>query len=160
MTKTPLAVLAVLAVSGAVASAQSFETRVAEAAGAAAGQFAVQGVPTTYAKSIVCANPPKAAELPADLKFYTHLDGKPVSKLPVDDTASRLNDYRGSSVKDGKWHYDAWSCDTQDYWFTFPMSGLVRASRDEASRPVKGHVRVETRGQVDFEGDLDCVAYW
>ena len=156
MTKLPLAALAVLLLPAA-AAAQTLETRFADAS--AQARLGVQGLPTTYAKSIVCANPPKESYLPADLKFYTHLDGKPVSKLPVDDTASRLNDYRGSGVRDGKWHYDAWSCDTQDYWFEFRMSDLVRGSKTETSRAIKGHVKVETRGRTDIEGDLDCVAY-
>jgi hypothetical protein len=157
MTKLPFAVLS-LVVLAASASAQTFESRVADASGAAAGQFAVQGSPTIYAKTIVCANAPAAAQLPGTLKFYTHLDGKLMSKLPVDDTASQLNDYRSAGIREGKWHFDAWSCDTQDYYFSFSMGDLVRASRSETSRAVKGHARVETRGQVDFEGDIDCVA--
>ncbi|MBI3565804.1 MAG: hypothetical protein HY079_11450 [Elusimicrobia bacterium] len=156
MSKTFLALSVLLA--AAAASAQTFEARVADASSQA--RLGIQGLPTTYAKSIVCADPPAAAYLPKDLKFYTHLDGKPVTKLPVDDTASRLNDYRGAGVRDGKWHYDAWSCDTTDYWFEFRMSDLVRGSNTETSRAIKGRVKVETRGQTDFEGDLDCVAYW
>ncbi|MFI5346629.1 MAG: hypothetical protein ACHQ51_09675 [Elusimicrobiota bacterium] len=173
MNRTPL-LAAVFLLCALSASAQSFEQQVGDASAAAAGgiaavrkaaasapSFSAQGAPTQYAKSIVCFDPPQASSLPKDLKFYTHLDGKPVSKLPVDDTASRLNDYRGSGLQnDGKWHYDAWSCDTQDYWFTFDAQSLLKATAGETRRDVKGHARVETRGQIDWEGDLVCVANW
>lgn len=177
MTKTTFAVLAALVLSVSAASAQSFDAAVADASAAARdgikrvraaapqeehhGAYVERTITIAYfhgAKSIVCANPPKASELPANLKFYTHLDGKPVSKLPVDDTASQLNDYRSSGFQNGKWYFSATSCDTQDYFFDFDLKDLTEAPKSGASKPVKGHARVETRGQVDFEGDIDCVA--
>lgn len=159
----------------AAASAQTFEEQVGavsavlargtaaarQAAAAAAPAFAAQGAPKQYAGTIVCDNAPKASGLPSRLKFYTRLDGRRYVKKPGDDTASGLNDYLASGLRsDGLWHFDAWSCDTQDYWFTFDASALLKATAGETSRAVKGHARVETRGQLDWEGDLDCVAYW
>ncbi|HEX4047122.1 MAG TPA: hypothetical protein VH309_04785, partial [Elusimicrobiota bacterium] len=100
----------------------------------------------------------KESGLPDGLRFYTAPDADSASKLPADDTAAQLNDYRASYFKDGKFHYDAWSCDTQDYWFSFDAESLLKTSPNETSRSVKGRARIETRGQVDWEGDLDCVA--
>jgi len=171
MTKTSFAVLAAALVLASAASAQTASLDQAFAAAQAAAKsakdaqraasvapaFAAQGAPQEYAKTIACA-PPKDSGLPADLKFYTRLDGKPVKKIPADDTASKLDDYRGSGIRDGKWHFDAWSCDTQDYYFTFDAQSLLKATAGEKSRAVKGHARLETRGQVDWEGDIDCVA--
>ncbi|MDE2511753.1 MAG: hypothetical protein KGL74_11585, partial [Elusimicrobia bacterium] len=134
---------------------------VRKTAAASAPAFAAQGAPKEYAATIVCDNAPKAAGLPSHLKFYTHLDGRRYVKQPSDDTASGLNDYLGSGLRsDGLWHFDAWSCDTQDYWFTFDAVSLLKATAGETSRAVKGRARIETRGQVDWEGDLDCVANW
>lgn len=158
MTKLPFAA-ALLALASA-ASAQSFDAGLADVSESVKKAFSVQGMPTTYAVSIVCANPPQDSGLPKDLKFYTRLGRKLPKNNPSDDTASLLNDYLGSGVREGRWHFDAWSCDTTDYWFDFAMSDLVRGSKDEKSRPVKGHVKIETRGRTDFDGPLDCVAYW
>jgi hypothetical protein len=171
MTKLPLAVLAVAAL-GVCASAQSFESAVADASASAARAakavraaasaakapaFAAQGAPTGYAVRIDCANPPKASGLPPSLRFYTRLDGN-ASRVRTDETAAGLDDYRRSYLRGREFHYDAWSCDTQDYWFTFDAQSLMRTTAGEASRAVKGHARIETRGEVDWEGDLDCVA--
>lgn len=188
MKKTPLFVLAaLLTVCSTGASAQvqktSFDDSVSAGldaikAGAAAGRkvaasataaevaasaaqqgkVTAQGAPKEYARTIDCSAP-KDAGL-GDLRFYTYLDKKAPSKPASDDTASGLNDYKGSSLRDGKWHYDAWSCDTQDYYFTFDESAILKATPGETSRKIKGHARVETRGQVDWEGDLDCTANW
>lgn len=171
MNLRPLSVLAVLLCAAAPFSvAQSFETVVADAsaqaaAGAAklhkkasAGFFAAQGAPAGYAKAIVCDHAPKGAPLPDGLRFYTRLDGAKSSKVPADETAAGLDDYRRSYLDGGKFHYDAWSCDTQDYWFTFDAQGLLKTTAGEKERPIRGHARVETRGQVDWEGDLDCRA--
>lgn len=172
MNKMILAAALILA--GAFgAAAQSFESQIAEAsasitaqsrgvrrsAAAASGAFAAQGAPAEYAATIVCANP-EASGLPPSLKFYTHLDGRRYVRRPVDDTASGLNDYTGSGLQDGKWRFNATSCDTQDYWFSFDAASLLKATAGETSRAIKGHARVETRGRVDWEGDLDCVANW
>ena len=118
--------------------------------------FVAQGAPTAYARTIVCAHPPKESGL-SGLSFFTGLAAS-AKRTAGDDTASGLDDYRRSYVQDGKFHYDAWSCDTQDYWFDFDLEGLLKTTPKETSRPVKGHVKIETRGQTDFEGDLDCVA--
>ena len=119
--------------------------------------FVAQGAPTAYARTIRCAHPPKESGLEDGLTFFTGFDPK-AKRTAGDDTASALDDYRNSYLKDGKFHYDAWSCDTQDYSFTFDGESLLKTEPNEASRPVKGHARIETRGQVDWEGDLDCVA--
>jgi hypothetical protein len=173
MNKTALA--AVLLLSAVAASAQTFEDQVGDAsasvargmaavrktAAAAAPSFSAQGAPKEYAGTIVCDNIPQASGLPKSLKFYTYLDGKRYLKKPSDDTASGLNDYLGSGLEnDGKWHFSAWSCDTQDYWFTFDATSLLKATAGETRRDIKGHARVETRGQLDWEGDLTCVANW
>jgi hypothetical protein len=128
-----------------------------------------------YAKSVVCDGIPNDAEMGSRVKFYTGLNGvgprenlpeegkgsaavHADSKAPTDET--RLDDYASQSVTRSKLHVDQWSCDTQDYFLTFDMDGLVRSSQKTQSQPVKGHARVETRGQVDFDGDLSCTAYW
>jgi hypothetical protein len=127
-----------------------------------------------YAKRIECSHIPEAAEMGDSLRVYTRLDGVgPRESLPeegkgaarVSSKASpkdetRLDDYGSQSVTREKLHVDAWSCDTQDYFMTFDLDGLVRSSQKTTSQPVKGHARVETRGQVDFEGDLSCTAFW
>jgi hypothetical protein len=123
---------------------------------AADKDFVAQGAPKEYARTIVCAHPPKESGL-SGLSFFTGLAAK-AKRTAGDDTASRLDDYLRSYVQDGKFHYDAWSCDTQDYWFTFDVESLLKTTPKETSRAVKGHARIETRGQVDWEGDLDCVA--
>jgi len=137
----------------------SREAWVARRAAYARGTLVVaQGAPTNYARTIDCAKPPKDARLGESLRFYTGLDAHPPAKIQADDTAAQLDDYRSTYIKDGKFHYDAWSCDTQDYWFTFDAESLLKTSPSDKTRPVKGRVRIETRGQLDWEGDLDCVA--
>jgi hypothetical protein len=151
MNKTSFAVLSFLVFAASAASAQTFEQRVSEVNQV----FAAQGAPKEYAKSIFCAQPPKDSGLPAGLRFYTRHDSK---KAPKDETAAGLNDYRRAYFDAAEFHFDAWSCDTQDYWFTFNAQSLLKTTAGEKSKAVKGHVRVETRGQVDWEGDLDCTA--
>jgi hypothetical protein len=170
MNAKTFAVLAALVVLSSAAFAQSFEDQLVEGSAgisrqirssqqaAAAQAVAVQGAPKGYARTIFCAKAPKESGLPDGLRFYTGLDAHPPVKVPRDETAAKLNDYLGSSLKDGKFHYDAWSCDTQDYWFTFDAESLLKMGPNDKTRTVKGHVRIETRGQVDWEGDLDCVA--
>jgi hypothetical protein len=168
-TKTFAALAALVGLSSAV-FAQSFEAQVADGSveisrqakasrddAASERAVSVQGAPTSYARTILCAKPPKDSYLPEGLRFYTALDGRS-TKPHRDDTASQLNDYRGSYLKDGKFHYDVWSCDTQDYWFTFDAESLLKTSPSDKHRPVKGHARIETRGHLDWEGELDCVA--
>jgi hypothetical protein len=171
-TKTFAVLAAVLGLSSAV-FAQSFDSSAADASALAqrardsrhgydvkgGASFSAQGAPAHYAYTILCAKPPKESEL-GDLRFYTGLAANPSKKSPTDNTAAGLDEYRSSYVRDGKWHYDAWSCDTQDYWFTFDAESLLKATAGEKSRSIKGHARIETRGQVDWEGDLDCVASW
>jgi hypothetical protein len=124
-----------------------------------------------FAQSITCA----ASKDMSELRFYTRLGSvRSLEQLPADDdqrlsvwngdspkadeSAAGLDDYRSASVSRKLFHYDAWSCDTQDYWFSIATEDLAARSADEASRPVKMHLRQETRGGVDFEGDLSCVA--
>lgn len=170
MTKTSL-LAAVLLGLGSAASAQSLDQAFSDAqaaarrsgeaarAAAAAPKLAAQGAPQEYAKNIVCAGLPKDANL-GDLKFYTALDGKPITKIAADDTAYQLDDYHSSGIQDGKWRYNAWSCDSWDYYFTFDAQSLLKTTAGETSRPVKGHVREEVRGQVEWEGDIDCTAWF
>jgi hypothetical protein len=89
-------------------------------------------------------------------------DAKPLS-LPYGGPGrgeTIFNDYWSASVGRGTSHYNAWSFDTQDYYFTIATKSLARASADVKSAPVAVHARVETRGSVDFEGDLACTANW
>lgn len=174
MTIKTFAALAVLLGSSAAVSAQSFEAILADGSVEISRQareirrtappktndFLVQGAPKSYARTITCAHPPKESGLPDGLRFYTGLDDHPPRTAPKDDTAAGLNDYRRAYLQGGKFHYDAWSCDTQDYWFAFDAESLLKTTPRDADKPVKGRVRIETRGQVDWEGDLDCVANW
>ncbi|MFI5349013.1 MAG: hypothetical protein ACHQ2Z_05690 [Elusimicrobiota bacterium] len=116
-----------------------------------------RGAAPICARTIDCAKPPKESGLSA-LRFYTGVGVAPSSKVQADDTAAQLNDYRRAYFADAKFHYDAWSCDTQDYRFTFDTASLLLPAPSDKSWPVKGHARIETRGGVDWEGDLDCVA--
>jgi len=169
MTKKNFAALLAVFALSAAASAQTLET--ADGAGlvsraresrhgydVAQGGFAADGAAKQYARTIVCAHPPKDSGLPP-LSFFTGLAPK-AKRTAGDDTAAGLDDYRRAYLDGGKFHYDAWSCDTQDYWFTFDAESLLKATAGEKSRSVQGHVRIETRGQVDWEGGLDCVAGW
>ena len=169
MTIRTLAALAAVLGFSAAASAQTLETADGAALVSHAREsrhgydakdagFSAQGAPTQYARVIVCASTPKESGL-GSLSFFTGLDPK-AKRTSGDDTASALDDYRRAYLQDGKFHYDAWSCDTQDYWFTFDAESLLKTSPQATSRAVKGHARIETRGQVDWEGDLDCVANW
>ena len=178
MNMRTLAALALLLGSSSAALAQTFEAQLADGAAAISRQAWIsrraadaerpvimgnavavaQGAPTSYARTIFCATAPKDSGLPNGLRFYTGLDANPPKTTQADDTASGLDDYRSSYVSQGKYHYDTWSCDTQDYWFTFDAESLLKTTPKDASHPVKGHVRIETRGQLDWEGDLNCVA--
>jgi len=129
----------------------------------------------SYAKYVVCSRIPEAAGLRNGIRFYTFLEGVgPLDFLPeegngaktislprdVPKDEARLNDYNAQSATRTKLHIDAWSCDTQDYFLAFDMDGLVRDSQRVQSRPVRAHVHVETRGSVDFDGNIACTAFW
>jgi hypothetical protein len=166
------AVLAALVGLSSTVFAESFEDQAAAGAAEIAGQVrasqqqaktsersvVAQGAPVSYARTIDCAKSPEKSEFLGNLRFYTGLDASRPVAPQSDDTAAKLNDYRRAYFQDGQFHYDAWSCDTQDYSFTFDAETLLKTSPNEKSRPVKGHARVETRGQLDWEGELDCVA--
>lgn len=171
MTIRTLSALAALAAFSAAASAQTLDSSAADGAAlvsharearhgydAKQGGFAADGAPQQYARTIVCAHPPKESGL-GSLSFFTGLAPK-AKRIKGDDTASALDDYRRAYLDGGKFHYDAWSCDTQDYYFTFDAESLLKATAGEKSRSIKGRGRIETRGQVDWEGELDCVANW
>ena len=171
MNAKTFAVLALLAGLSSTVLAKSFEGQVAGGAAEIAGQIrasqnartsertaVVQGAPTSYARTIDCAKPPKESEIYGGLRFYTRLDANRPITPQSDDTAAKLNDNRHAYFQGGQFHYDAWSCDTQDYYFTFDAESLLKTSPSDKTRAVKGHARVETRGQLDWEGDLDCVA--
>lgn len=166
------AVLVALAGLSSAVFAESFEDQAAAGAAEIAGQVrasqqqaktsersvVAQGAPTSLAKTIDCAKPPEKSEIWGSLRFYTRLDANRPITRDSDDTAAKLNDNRRAYFQDGQFHYDAWSCDTQDYYFTFDAETLLKTSPNQKSRVVKGHARVETRGQLDWEGELDCVA--
>ena len=172
MNPKAFAVIALLLGLSSAAAAQSFEAQLAadslnisRQAWVAQRAHYVQrtlvvapGAAANYARTIFCAQAPKGSGLPDGLRFYTGLDANAPTQTQADDTAAALDDYRTTYLSDGKFHYDTWSCDTQDYWFSFDSQGLLKTSPKDANRPVKGHVRIETRGQLDWEGDLSCVA--
>jgi hypothetical protein len=171
MNAKTIAMLAALVVMSSAAYSQSFEDQVsgvsAEVArqalasrdeSAFAQRVSVEGAKKGWARTILCAKPPKESGLPEGLRFYTGLPANRPISPDSDDTAAKLNDNRQAYFKDGKFHYDAWSCDTQDYYFSFDAESLSRTGPNDKSRPVKGHARIETRGELDWEGDMDCVA--
>jgi hypothetical protein len=171
MNTKSFAVLAALLGLSSTVFAQSFEDQAAAGAAEIVGQvrasqpaktperaFVAQGAPTSYARTIDCAKPPEKSEIWSALRFYTRLDANRPITPQSDDTAAKLNDNRHAYFQGGRFHYDAWSCDTQDYYFTFDAESLLKTSPTDKTRAVKGHARVETRGILDWEGDLDCVA--
>jgi hypothetical protein len=181
-----LAIAAICLFFAGSARADGFEQQFFAAAQAAAqqvGEARAHFVPSqasapapgqaglVFAKTIFCP----ASKVMAELRFYTRLEAvRSLDQLPTDDShalslwggdspkadesAAGLDDYRSASVSRQLYHYDAWSCDTQDYWFSIATDELAARSADEASRPVRLHLRQETRGGVDFEGELSCVA--
>jgi hypothetical protein len=180
------AIAGLLVLCAAGVRAQSFEEQYAEVdaavqrlaqqgrlvAGASQARTPSPSIMMTFAKTIVCAASKEAGL--GELKFYTRLKGiSSLASLPEegkgevsiwngydplkDETAAGLNDYRSSGLSRTKFHYGAWSCDTQDYTFTFDAVPLARRGQ-EAARAVTGHVLIETRGHVDFDGDLSCLA--
>jgi hypothetical protein len=158
MNAKPIAVAVLLLGLSSAAFAQSFEDQVAAGSADISRQAQESRQRFALARTIDCPTPPKDARLGDGLRFYTGFGEHPATKIQPDDTAARLDDYRRSYIEGATYHYDAWSCDTQDYYFTFDAAGLQKASPSDKTRPVKGHARIETRGQVDWEGDLDCVA--
>lgn len=127
--------------------------------------------PPLYASMIYCLAPKDHQEV-GGLRFYTRLGAVgPLSSLPKkglelkdrgakhDETARELNDNFGAYITPMEYHYNIWGCDTQDYWFTFKSRDLVR-NGSEVSRSITGHLRQETRGELDWEGDLRCAAFW
>ncbi len=107
------------------------------------------------------------------LRFYTRLEGYAPADLPAagktpanlwngnakaDETAARLNDYRGAWATQKEFTYSVTSCDTTDYLFTFDLASMARTDSAQNIRKIKGHVKVETRGIVDDDKDLDCSA--
>ena len=164
-----------LCLTAGAAGAQSFEGQADDAARSFKAQAAQIQQDSTYAKSIVCSALPKGALMGDSIRVYTLLggagpreslpeEGKGLTELssgksaPKDET--RLNDYNAHRATRTKLHVESWSCDTQDYSLSFDMDGLVRSSQQVLSQPVKGHARVETRGQKEFEGDFSCTAFW
>jgi len=136
---------------------------------AAGAPFAPAGA--SFARSISC---PESKDAPiGKLKIYTSLgfvaglpaaaDGtRPFGAIPGKPEAdeTRLNDYGGVSVRDGVFHYDAWSCDTQDYYLSANVKDLVRVGSGPGSTPIVLHEHVETRGTVDADVDVSCTANW
>jgi hypothetical protein len=135
---------AVLAVLSPSARADGFDD--ALASGNAAAAQAKQAMARSEADLIVC---PKSKDF-GELRFSPNGGGNWTS----------LNDYRSYYVRDARMHFDAWSCDTQDYSFDFAVADVKREQAGQKSRPVKVHARQETRGTVDFDGQLDCTAYF
>jgi len=172
-------VLAVLLCWASSASALTFES----------GTFsllrAVDGAPEALPPVPPAASAPAAPIFPKlidcagmgePLRFYVRLESfktweslpeaghTPVSvwngRAMKDETAAQLNDYRGATVTRAVYTYSIWSCDTQDYTFTFDTKSLARQSSSEKERRVTGHVVVETRGHTDDDRDLSCTAHY
>ena len=182
-----VAIVIVFAVSAGQARAQSFEKSLeqgrdlsAQARKTLAERPRVAAPPPAafFAGKIVCAMP-AGPGLPEFLRFYTRLDGvRSLEALPADETAAlevwdgespradesaaRVgdDDHRAASVTRKSFRYSLWTCDTTDYWFSFETTSLARRSAEEVSRPVKGHLIVETRSEKDWEGDLSCTAFF
>jgi len=92
------------------------------------------------------AGAPTAENVPADAA---------VKAAPVAD----LGGYHFAALGQKQFRYNVWDCDTQDYFFTFPTEQLAKAADSkETGRKITGRVRIETRGIVDFEGDIACTA--
>lgn len=168
MTKTLLAVLLLLPLS---ARAQLVEQTLAQVQAQAKAAFKNDA---SYPKVIACGGADtKAAGFGDELRFYTRLERLTPKDIPTsgslrvwggekvrsDETAASLADYHSAWVDATSFHYDGMSCDTQDYWFTASMKDLLRQGKEDM-RPVKLHVRQETRGRLDFEGDLSCTAFY
>jgi len=64
------------------------------------------------------------------------------------------------SIKDGIFHYDAWSCNSVDYWLSAKLADLMRAGPGPKTSPLVFHARVEIRGHVEDEADVACTANW
>ncbi|MDE2039288.1 MAG: hypothetical protein KGO96_04895 [Elusimicrobia bacterium] len=166
-------VVALLCCAGQ-AGAQSLDG--AQAKAGALARLAQQELkPGIFARKIVCVEP-RAPGLPDFLRFYTRLNAvRSLAELPADEahalpvwdggsakpdeSAARLPgaDYLAASITRETFRYSAWTCDSTDYWFSFATASLLRHS-GASQWPVKAHLVVETRGQTDWEGDLDCVA--
>jgi hypothetical protein len=172
-----VAVVGLLGLVGGAARADNFEDALAKGGEAASAQaLKSRADATPYAQTIVCPTP-KNSELPENMRLYTRLAGMgPRESLPVEEKDSvppnykvktpkgepgaELDEILGEGVTRSKLSYVEYSCDTQDYVITFDMDGLVRSTPQKQSGTVKGHAHVETRGYVDFDGDLTCTAYW
>lgn len=125
---------------------------------------------TIFPKFVDCTGMGEPLRFYIRLESFTTWDSLPeAGHTPVsvwdgrakkDETAAQLNDYRGATVTRAAYTYSIWSCDTQDYTFTFDTKSLARQSADEKERPVTGHVVVETRGHTDDDRDLSCTAHY
>ncbi len=159
------------ALSSAKAAAQEMKAAVAQDRAAASAKLESLRV---YPVVLVCA-PAQEAGLGPSLTFITRLDAalRPgaLSDKPATvawqfgggqgETAAGLDDYRAITIDKANLHYDLWSCDAQDYSFSFPAADLARdPALKEDVRPVAGRVVIETRGSVDYSGALDCKAYY
>jgi hypothetical protein len=137
------------------ASAEVILKKVAGVRASARASVPVSASVARFARSITC---PEIQGAPLGrFKIYTGLGGADRS-AHVDET--RLNDYEGTSVKDGVFHFDAWSCDTQDYSLSASLKELTRAGPGPDATPVVVHEHAETRGIVDADVDATCTANW
>lgn len=178
MTKFIAAAVFSLCLAPSVIRAQSFEKPLDSMDRSVAKQARSIAAPKPiFAGVIACGQPEKKSGLPAGLRFYTRLEAiASVSQLPVDDkhavgvmwqsdpkadeTAAKLDDYRSSRVSQEAFRYDTWSCDTEDFYFAFPTQGLLRQSPGQMSRPIKARVLIETRGDTEYTGEIDCTAFF
>lgn len=171
MNRNPLVLAALLSLFAVSARAQLVEQALAAVKTQAQAALKNDAV---FPKLIVCGGPSvKAAGLDGEQRFYTRLETLKASDVPAsgsrsvwdgrhpltDETAAGLNDYRGASIDAKAFRYTAMSCDTQDYEFTFPTAQLRRKGLED-SRPVTGHLLSSTRGRTDFDGDLECTAFY
>lgn len=66
----------------------------------------------------------------------------------------------GASVNKDEYHYDVWSCDTEDRWYAFKTSDLELSLDSEETRiPVWGKVTVDVREPVGTF-NLKCTAFY
>ena len=115
---------------------------------------------------------------PEMLRFYTRLSrisaadslpqaGQEVSlwrggkaSAPSDETAAQLESYVNIFASRTTLHYSVTSCDTEDFYFTFPMQELI-AGENVREKEITASVLTEIRGEVELPlTTLACKAHY